>query len=1413
MFSQKRNQVILASLLLLVFLIVPNLAYAGIGAFVNSIVGWLGSLLLQFIGMIITLVLAVLTNVASFNDFIYAPAVVTGWVLVRDVCNMFFIVMLLIISIATVLGIDSYSYKNTLKKLIYMAVLINFSKTISGFLIDVSQVVMLTFVAAFQDMLAVGFIEAFKINNMLSQTTTIDPNSGEETASDNLTISLGIIFSVVIAFILLLVLIAMTVMLVVRIVTLWILIVLSPLAYLFSAIPGKFSAYSSTWWKKFSEQLVFGPALAFFLWLTLSVVAQSGNNFSDAKDYVSQTAGNGILSNTNYILQYMIGLAMLIIGMNTAKEMGGAAGQMGGKAFAGMKGLSQKGAKMLGSGASRLGEATTRGGLNLANKVGGGFAAGGTMQLAKTVLNDRKQMRKDKSAAKWTDRLDKMGFKDKSYQALGDMAQKWDDKGQRIKTTALRGGTSGVAAMAGTAALGGGALSIAGAFAAPVAAGYVATNAIFGKNSAFRAAVNKKNAARKNAEDKRKEVGNGVLKNSGLVFDKDNAIKPGAAGVMYGDEDFTKRDMPTQEKDWQREYTARVDDVKGAKNLSQAKDKQMTLNRFIEGAAWQMKTNPTKSTALKEAWDNTISKDSRYVADEKLRDIDDADDIKDEFGNGKLSSNTSVDVSKIKTSKSDYLKDKDIERANNTAEQLASGENIEGIVGTEVKNSAGIGGWKIEKLEADNVIISNGQGVTETMKKEDFVRENAPAMADNFYGKEYNKLSEVEKQDILSPAEYDKFAKQQPLSYDGVTMGSLKNDQRPENIIAAVSMDKLNERTGMNLQGVGAHLRGEEALVAARGMKGMISEQKEDLQTASTNKDLGIALRNFGITVPHGKDGKEVDLLQMREQAQELYNTPGSGEEKMKKVTDLEKKQVAYDKVQAKHDEHQQYEYMINQGMDLGAEGQARYEATTLSAEEQEILKSGSLTPEEKKVLDNDPRKNVIYQQLIGADNAVKTLSDEEYVANNGISLKNKVASGAVTGKDTTYHEFGHALIEKNDPTGQVQKDFWNSLTHDDQAKAKQHIEQTRGKANFAKMNEQDIAKEYFNDALVNETKPGGPATDQPRLPESMRKRIEVGTSTVPMAEKAKSFLERRAEKNDYKQEQKKASNYDAEQHEKEKAKYYDKVEQINKVRSEQQQTNVTSAKKVTDYNDNSRGASAIASALRTDKSINPNDLLGIQGLEKIKGILKNSGAVSNDLNLESVAQELQESIKAKSESAGGQLTGQDAFKDLLKQSSDYAKFAADEVKVNQLSNQDYDKEISSLSAKAAKDKTKLDSQAQMNKTFQSQQQTESTAAEEKKETRASTKSDTKGSTPEINIDLSGTEKGLEDIKNATKDLGKDTTGMGKDIADSIRRGSETTARSQNTRNFVDFMRDKKLNKKMDQINKNSQTDKTKDKK
>ncbi len=351
-----------------IFFLIPNVYAAGgagsdwAGEVIGGLIGWIISAL----GLILVLVMKALVSVAQYSNFIASPAVENGWMIVRDVCNMFFVLILLIIAFATILGIEKYNYKKWLPKLILMAILINFSKTICGLLIDFAQVVMLTFVNAFKDIAAGNLISNLGITDILTLAESDNTVGFWQIVGSYV---LGLIY----VLIALVVIVTMLAMLVMRIVMLWIYIVLSPLAYLMSSFPDG-AKYSSQWWSEFTKNLIIGPVLAFFIWLSFTSL-QVPNwvnedfkiNNSDTTSSIADEAGmdtthdggadaTGTKASTpGVFIKFIIAIGMLLGGLKISQEIGGAAGGIAGKgmakiqqgaAFAGKK--SKEGAKALG---------------------------------------------------------------------------------------------------------------------------------------------------------------------------------------------------------------------------------------------------------------------------------------------------------------------------------------------------------------------------------------------------------------------------------------------------------------------------------------------------------------------------------------------------------------------------------------------------------------------------------------------------------------------------------------------------------------------------------------------------------------------------------------------------------------------------------------------------------------------------------------------------------------------------------------------------------------------------------------------------------------------------------------------------------------------------------------------------------
>lgn len=298
-----------------------------IGFAVMAVLSVIAYVLTAVIGLLITLVVQVLVQVAQYGNIINVPTVVEGWVIIRDLCNMLFILILLIIAFATILRVESYNYKKLLPKLLIMAILINFSRTIFGLLVDFSQVIMLTFVNSFREG-GGWFIDAFQVNLWFS----VKIKKSGDLAVTTWTTAVSIIAGVIAAVITLIVVSIMLAVLVIRIIMLWIYTIFSPLIFLGFAIPA-IQKYTGRIWEDFTKQLVVGPMLAFFIWLALTTASLSSESLARQNLYTGAEVcvGVGSFFCQGSFQTFIIVIGLLVGGLMMAQQVGGAVGSVAGK--------------------------------------------------------------------------------------------------------------------------------------------------------------------------------------------------------------------------------------------------------------------------------------------------------------------------------------------------------------------------------------------------------------------------------------------------------------------------------------------------------------------------------------------------------------------------------------------------------------------------------------------------------------------------------------------------------------------------------------------------------------------------------------------------------------------------------------------------------------------------------------------------------------------------------------------------------------------------------------------------------------------------------------------------------------------------------------------------------------------------
>lgn len=280
--------------------------------------------------------------IAQYNGYIDADTVTVGWVMVRDVANMFFVVVLLVIAFATILGIENYEWKKLLVKLLLAAIFINFSKTIAGIIIDAAHIFTITFLNAISGTAGGNLINMFKLTEILSLVGK-DYSAGSDLGIE---IFGAAVLAIFFASVAMMAMGAYTIVMLARMVVLWVLIVLSPLAYLMQVIPAT-QSYAQQWWDKFIKQVLVAPVMVFFLWLSFATLG-SGNitatlgiqiDGAEADKIINQGGFDGQsisiaeVSTWENMANFFIATAFLMVGIYAVQQMGVVGGGLVGGAI------------------------------------------------------------------------------------------------------------------------------------------------------------------------------------------------------------------------------------------------------------------------------------------------------------------------------------------------------------------------------------------------------------------------------------------------------------------------------------------------------------------------------------------------------------------------------------------------------------------------------------------------------------------------------------------------------------------------------------------------------------------------------------------------------------------------------------------------------------------------------------------------------------------------------------------------------------------------------------------------------------------------------------------------------------------------------------------------------------------------
>lgn len=264
------------------------------------------------------------------------PAVRVGWPIARDLTNLGFVLVILIIAFSTILRMGDFTAKKALPKLIIAALLINFSLLFVGIVLDFTGILTNFFInkGITGSGNGVGISQAIigimKVVNILQPPATLGAESFATFGAGMLTFIANLFFINIITAITAITMWAMAGMFLVRYVMLGLLVILMPLAIL-AWVLGR--GEWKQWVESFTKYALFAPIASLFIYLAIATAQEFGavqisaQQASVAPGLSNITANIGSMIMIITILLFGLGIAEKAAGMgaiNATKMANGA---------------------------------------------------------------------------------------------------------------------------------------------------------------------------------------------------------------------------------------------------------------------------------------------------------------------------------------------------------------------------------------------------------------------------------------------------------------------------------------------------------------------------------------------------------------------------------------------------------------------------------------------------------------------------------------------------------------------------------------------------------------------------------------------------------------------------------------------------------------------------------------------------------------------------------------------------------------------------------------------------------------------------------------------------------------------------------------------------------------------------------
>lgn len=288
---------------------IPAVLVAFILAFValgSSLFAALGAVFLQWV-------------IHGFTDLSYTnpggpnanPLIATGLGITQGLVNLILVLVLIYIAIATILRLEGHQTKKLLVNFVIVALLVNFAPVICGVIVDAANILMNFFLQQLSGGeqikdtwkgLLDTVIEGFSWKDGLDFGTRAQ---GVSLAPLEIAMSLAAL--TIANTVLFLVLFLFAFIFIARYVAIWILVILSPIAFAFRILPVT-KKYWDMWWTQFIQWTIIGLTAGFFLFLAEQFTSVIGETTNAIHQVSPGKVGSAFLPSIVPIVFYIIAL-------------------------------------------------------------------------------------------------------------------------------------------------------------------------------------------------------------------------------------------------------------------------------------------------------------------------------------------------------------------------------------------------------------------------------------------------------------------------------------------------------------------------------------------------------------------------------------------------------------------------------------------------------------------------------------------------------------------------------------------------------------------------------------------------------------------------------------------------------------------------------------------------------------------------------------------------------------------------------------------------------------------------------------------------------------------------------------------------------------------------------------------------